>query len=274
MSFAEKNGTFTGRIDLRHLATDTLNRLFPEIRGGRELTLDRAAHARATEHGLRFVSVFDAPPGRYQLRVATESGGRTGGVVYDLDVPDFNRGPFALSGLALSTARTTLAPTVMLVTRNAQTPVVCRVSPCSAPRVLDGPWQPYADAAQSTKLGKTPSILSKALPGPPTTVRQFTAADVLSLYAEAYDNRPSKERARDGAMVVMTTIYDSQDAVVFRAIDEGLRPAPASGASTYPVRRTVPLTGLEPGAYVLEVALVLDGEPDPAVTRRLPFTVR
>jgi len=274
LSLVEKNGAFTGPIDLRHLATDSTQQLFPAIRTRRDVTLDRAAHARASEHGLRFVSVFDARPGRYQLRVASESSGRTGGVVYDLDVPDFNREPVTLSGLALSTARTALAPTVLLVTRDAQTPVMCRVSPCSIPKVLDSSWQSYSDAATSLKFGKVSSVLPKLLPGPPTTVRQFTTSDVLSMYAEAYDNRSRKTRAREGAMVVTTTIYNEQDAVVQRTTEELQSPAPASGGSTYAIRSTVPLARLEPGAYVLEVALAPSGTPEPAVTRNVPFEVR
>lgn len=274
VSFVEKSGVFTGRIDLRHLATDSTQQLFPVIRGRGAVALDRVAHTRATEHGMRFVSVFNAPPGRYQLRVASESDGRAGGVVYDLDIPDFNRRPFALSGLALSTARTALAPTVLLVTRTVQTPLQCRASPCSVPKVLDSSWQPYSDAAQTVKFGGTSSVLPRAVPGSPTTVRQFTTADVLSLYAEAYDNRQANTRAREGAMVVMTTIYNAQNAVVHRTIDERLSAGPASGGTTFPVRGTVALAGLEPGAYVIEVALAPDGEPEPTVTRRVPFQVR
>jgi hypothetical protein len=274
MTFIEESGVFTGRIDLRHLATDSTQQLFPEIRSRREVTLDRAAHARAREHGMRFVSVFDARPGRYQLRVASESSGRTGSVVYDLDIPDFDREPFTLSGLAVSTTRTALAPTVLLVTRDARTPVVCRVNPCSVPKVLDSSWQSYSDAATSVKFGKASSVLPKVLPGPPTTLRQFTTADVLSLYAEAYDNRSAKTRARGGAMVVTTTIYDAQGAVVHRTADELQSPAPQSGGITYPIRASMPLARLGPGAYVLEVALAPYVEPDAAVTRNIPFEVR
>lgn len=274
MSFVEQGGVFNGRIDLRHLATDTTQQLFPEIRGRREVTLDRVAYARASEHGMRFVSVFDAPPGRYQLRVAAESSGRTGSVVYDLDVPDFRRERFTLSGLALSTARSALAPTVLLVTRDAQMPVMCRVSPCPVPKVLDSSWQSYADAATSVRFGKASSILPKVLPGPPTTVRQLTTSDVLSLYAEAYDTRSATARLHEGPLVVTTTIYNAQNTVVQQTTDDLQSSAPASGGGTYPLRTTVPLARLGPGTYVAEVALAPYGAPDAAVTRNVPFEVR
>jgi VWFA-related protein len=275
ISFNEKSGVFTGRIDLRHLATDSTKQLFPEIRGRREVTLERAAYARATEYGMRFVSVFDVPPGRYQVRVASESDGRTGVVVYDLDVPEFDREALMLSGLALTTPRTALAPTVLLVTRDAQTPVQCRTSPCSVPKVLSGSWQPYPDAAAGVTAGMTSTqTVAQDLPGPPTTVRQFAPSDVVTLYAEAYDNRSAKKRTRQGAMVVTATIYNAQDAVVQRTVDDHPSPAQAGGSTTYPIRSNVPLTGLTPGGYVLEVAVAPQGEPESSVARRVPFQVR
>jgi hypothetical protein len=274
MAFAEKSGVFTARVDLRHLATDAVKQLFPEVRGRGEVTLDRAAHTRASEHGMRFVSVFEVPPGRYQVRVAGESGSGTGGVVYDLDVPDFDRQPLALSGVALTTSRAALAPTALIVNREAQTPVLCRVTPCTVARIMDSVWQPYGDVKSALTFGKTSRhTLAKELPGPPTTVRQFTTSDVLAFYAEAYDNRSAKKRNKDGELVVMTTIYNAQDAVVHRTVNESL-PAPVSGGAAYPIRSTVPLTGFAAGAYVLEVAVAEGDAPEPLVRRSVPFRVR
>src|SRR5207237_1668322 len=44
------------------------------------------------------------PPGRDQLRVAAQDsgGGNVGSVLYDLDVPDFQKAPFSVSGLVLT----------------------------------------------------------------------------------------------------------------------------------------------------------------------------
>jgi hypothetical protein len=41
------------------------------------------------------------PPGRYMVRVAAESEGRTGTVFVDVEVPDFAKSPLSLSGLVL-----------------------------------------------------------------------------------------------------------------------------------------------------------------------------
>jgi hypothetical protein len=55
-------------------------------------------------------------PGRYQLRFAAESSlyGKSGSVYYDVDVPDFSKNDFAVSGLVLSAV-----PSVAVAPRDA-----------------------------------------------------------------------------------------------------------------------------------------------------------
>ena len=57
---------------------------------------------------------MDLPPGRYQVRVAAHDpgGGNAGSVVADLEVPDFAKLPFSMSGVALTSASAVTAPTV------------------------------------------------------------------------------------------------------------------------------------------------------------------
>jgi VWFA-related protein len=60
----------------------------------------------------RVVRTLKVPPGRYQVRIgAKESGGKVGAVMYDIDAPDFSKGPIALSGLVLSSAAALRIPT-------------------------------------------------------------------------------------------------------------------------------------------------------------------
>ena len=48
---------------------------------------------------------MNLPPGRYQLRVAAgNKTGKAGSVLYDLDVPDFYKAPFAMSGVSITSA--------------------------------------------------------------------------------------------------------------------------------------------------------------------------
>jgi hypothetical protein len=69
---------------------------------------------RIAQEGLRLLNRIDLPPGRYQLHLATEdaSGRSFGSVSYDLEVPDFTKGPLAMSGLVLTSAAASARPTV------------------------------------------------------------------------------------------------------------------------------------------------------------------
>jgi VWFA-related protein len=77
------------------------------------LTLKPETRQRVAASGLRVLNRVALPAGRYQLRVAAHEGGegRVGSVLYDLEVPDFARLPFSMSGLVLSSAAA-IEPTI------------------------------------------------------------------------------------------------------------------------------------------------------------------
>lgn len=103
-----------GKIELSFVAVDGSG----EIRAGTTdhltLNLRPDTRARAQQGWLRFLDRFTVPPGRYQVRIASHdvTGGRVGSVLYDLDVPDFNRLPFSMSGLLLTSATASRSVTV------------------------------------------------------------------------------------------------------------------------------------------------------------------
>jgi VWFA-related protein len=70
--------------------------------------------ARIEQTGLRMLNRLDLPPGKYQLRIAAHdpSGGNVGSVQYDLDVPDYTKAPFSMSGLVLTSGAGSAFPTV------------------------------------------------------------------------------------------------------------------------------------------------------------------
>jgi VWFA-related protein len=76
--------------------TITMTSLRPETR------------ARVEASGLRVFSRLELPPGRYQMRIAGHdtSGGAVGSVAYDLEVPDFYKLPFSMSGLVMTSPST------------------------------------------------------------------------------------------------------------------------------------------------------------------------
>ena len=83
----------------------------PAVRGSQTLRAVVAAgspvQVRARQGGVAFARRFELPSGRYQLRVGARDATRnaSGSVLYDLDVPDFNAEPLAMSGLVLGVTR-------------------------------------------------------------------------------------------------------------------------------------------------------------------------
>jgi hypothetical protein len=78
------------------------------------MTLKPDTRTRVAASGLRLLKRVDLPPGRYQVRFAAHDpgGGNSGSVVADLEVPDFAKLPFSMSGVALTSATASAEPTV------------------------------------------------------------------------------------------------------------------------------------------------------------------
>ncbi len=171
--YAEKDGAFTNMLETGVTAVDAKGKVFPGQRQTVTLAFKPDTLSRVKARGFRVLSQVDLPPGRYQLRVAAaESGGKSGSVLYDLEVPDFYKPPIAMSGLVLTSASAGQAPTA---------------------------------------AGKQDPVLA-ALPAPPTTVREFVRGDELALFTEIYENAPGATphklditttmRAEDGRVVL------------------------------------------------------------------------
>lgn len=112
LQFVEKDGAFLEQIGVMYSATDVKGKLFPGQRHLMDfkMTADTSRQAAAT--GIRLVTQMDLPPGRYQIRMAASNmAGRAGTVLYDLEVPDFTKPALAMSGVALTSAKSASAPT-------------------------------------------------------------------------------------------------------------------------------------------------------------------
>jgi VWFA-related protein len=94
----------TGKVRAGSTDGITMNALRPDTR------------TRIEGTGLRMLNRFEVPPGRYQLRVAAQDadGGNVGSLQYDLDVPDFAKTPFSVSGLVLTSALASQVPSAKL----------------------------------------------------------------------------------------------------------------------------------------------------------------
>ena len=102
-------------IQLSYVAIDVNGK----IRGGNTDSLTMSAlkpetKARIEQSGLRLLNRMELPPGKYQVRVAAQDSvsGSVGAVQYDLDVPDFVKTTFSVSGLVLTSAAGSALPTV------------------------------------------------------------------------------------------------------------------------------------------------------------------
>jgi VWFA-related protein len=103
------------KILLSYIAIDANGK----VRGGNtdSLTLTNLkpeSKARIEQSGLRMLNRMDLPAGKYQLRIAAHdsAGGNVGSVQYDLEVPDYAKAPFSMSGLVLTSGSGTAFPTV------------------------------------------------------------------------------------------------------------------------------------------------------------------
>jgi len=102
------------KILLSYIAIDASGK----VKGGNtdSLTLTNLkpeSKARIEQTGLRMLNRLELPPGKYQLRIAAHdaAGGNVGSVQYDLDVPDFVKAPFSMSGLVLTSGSGSALPT-------------------------------------------------------------------------------------------------------------------------------------------------------------------
>jgi VWFA-related protein len=101
--FIEKDGVFNEELELLNTATDSKGKTFSGDKNSVKLTMKPDTFARVKSRGFRIVSQANLPPGRYQMRFAASSkGGKTGSVLYDLEVPDFEKLPFSMSGVSIT----------------------------------------------------------------------------------------------------------------------------------------------------------------------------
>jgi hypothetical protein len=106
LQVAETQGRFNGSLSLAIAAATADGSVKDAERGTLNLRLSPETRERVAEHGVRLLSRLDLPPGRYQLRIAAVNsvGATRGSVQYDLDVPDFSKGPLSMSGVVLTSA--------------------------------------------------------------------------------------------------------------------------------------------------------------------------
>ncbi|HEY7290868.1 MAG TPA: VWA domain-containing protein [Vicinamibacterales bacterium] len=101
-------------IQLSYVAVDSNGKIKGGTTDALTMTnLKAATKERIEETGLRLLNRLELPPGRYQLRVAAHDsgGGNVGSVLYDLEIPDYGKAPFSISGLVMTSSTAAALPT-------------------------------------------------------------------------------------------------------------------------------------------------------------------
>ncbi|OFW29626.1 MAG: hypothetical protein A3H97_01665 [Acidobacteria bacterium RIFCSPLOWO2_02_FULL_65_29] len=92
-----------GKLEVSYLAVDAKGKTHGFQNNSLTMNLKPETRARVQQTGFRILNRIDLPPGRYQLRVAThDTGGKVGSVLFDLDVPDYSKLRFGMSGIVLT----------------------------------------------------------------------------------------------------------------------------------------------------------------------------
>jgi VWFA-related protein len=112
MKFAQKpDGRYANDLEVTLYAIDSKN---AKVKDGSRDVVGVVLRPQVTEMRtpFRVVRKMQVPAGRYQIRFgAREGGGKVGTVLYELDAPDFSKGPIAMSGISLSSAVSERIPT-------------------------------------------------------------------------------------------------------------------------------------------------------------------
>lgn len=107
LKFSEREGRFNESVELSTVAVDQSAKVRGEDRQTFELKLRPETYEQVRRSGMRLLSRLNLPPGRYQLRVGVHeaAGAAFGAIPYDLDVPDYSKPVFTMSGVVLTSSR-------------------------------------------------------------------------------------------------------------------------------------------------------------------------
>lgn len=214
------NGVFSNVVELSLYGINAQGKPLQGLRSALDLTLRPDTYERVKKFGLRANPRIDLPPGRYQVRIGVrESGAGETGTVF-----------YDLDVPDFTRERLTMSGLLL-----------------SAP------------SAQRTLTAQADQVAGKVLPGSATSRRSFSASDVLSIYAEVYENASGGPPRR---VDVTTRLINEAGGEVSTAHELLERGASAAGdkSATFSIRKDLPLKGLARGQYLLRVEAQLRGE--------------
>jgi VWFA-related protein len=106
LKFLERDGRFNEKIEVSIVAADQRARVQGGDRQQFDLRLQPQTRERIARTGIRLLSRLALPPGRYQIHVGAHesSGAAIGTVPYDIEIPDYAKSAFELSGVLLTSS--------------------------------------------------------------------------------------------------------------------------------------------------------------------------
>jgi VWFA-related protein len=226
-------GQVTNKIELSFYGLNEQGKALSAGWSDLDLTLRPETRDRVTAHGVRVNPRINLPPGRYQVRVgARESVGGQMGSVFY----DLDVPDFRKE------------------------------------KVMVGGLLLTTPSVQQTPSIQPDQIVSKLLPAPATSRREFPRNDVLALYTEIYDNDTSRQTRHIDVTVRLvsdsgTNVIASRDELVNGTAGE--KPWEIFGYA-----KQIPLKELAPGRYVLRVEAAVRGSDAPPAARDTLITVR
>jgi VWFA-related protein len=232
-SAPNEKGQVANKIELSFFGLDERGRARSAGWTELDLTLRPETRERVTAHGVRANPRISLPPGRYQIRIgARETVSGMTGSVF-----------YDLDVPDFRKEKLMLGGLVMTTPSVQQTPSI----------------QPDP-------------VISKLLPAPATSRRDFPQSDELALYTEIYDNETAKQpRHIDVSLRVLsetgTEVITSREEVLNGA--SGEKPW-----EIYGFAKRIPLKGLAPGRYVVRIEATVRGNDGATAMREAPITIR
>jgi VWFA-related protein len=209
--FVERDGQLASRVDMTFAVTDHDAKVRATNTHTATLRFRPEALEAARASGFRFTSAFEVPPGRYQVRVAAATEGGQRGSA----IYDLEVPDFTREAVSMSGLAITSA----------------------------------AAARAPTARGNDP--LRELLPGPPVTNRVFDRQDVVTVFAEFYENMRD---APPHQFEINTTLSVEGGRVVFEDFDTRSSAELQGATGGFGHRVDIPLSLYEPGLYVLRVS--------------------
>jgi hypothetical protein len=92
------------KVEVSYYAFDTQGKSRAGSTDNLTTNLKPETKARVQKTGFRMLNRLELAPGRYQLRVASHDtvGGTAGSLTYDLEVPDYSKTAFSMSGVVMT----------------------------------------------------------------------------------------------------------------------------------------------------------------------------